>query len=326
MLSIEMSSNELLVRNFEAMRIAICTVATRDYITGAEILFGSLRLFNNLTAYDLICFTDVKESDRPNMLQGVRLIPLSEKLQSMPTSSNVPRFHLTLQKFQAIKLLEEEKFDFVVLIDSDIMCSRKLPIDSLFESPAPLKGVLDYACEAHYGLELKVAQLEPRQVINTGFLVISRDLLSYVNYETIEHQLIPAGHSYDGGDQGYFNWIIQKFGIPVEHLNLNFNYALDINYPLVVSPPSMLHFTGGKPWLNHPKSRPSFFDRSLFSAALSITEMSISEFDRNDKVRARVIRNVSFGWMVRLLTVPLLRLASFIRVSRTSGRTKLLGD
>jgi lipopolysaccharide biosynthesis glycosyltransferase len=284
------------------MRVAVCTVATRDYVEGAELLFGSLGLFNDLRDMDLVCFTDLNDSEKSRALSRVRFIPLINRSQHLTTSTVVPRFSKTLYKLQAVELLEAGEYDFVVLMDSDMLCTGLLNREELFSSNAPLKAVLDYGCRVYYRDEIEASSLDLSKIINTGFLVLGKKLLEYTSYDSLMSYLEREGSSYDGSDQGYMNWYIQKLDIPFETLDVTMNYALDPYYPFRFSVPKIIHFTGAKPWLHGGVAESSFEDRLFYKAAKRVTEGLTGEFRIFGLmgVRMRIRRDIVIGWLIRM--------------------------
>ena len=161
----------------------------------------------------------------------------------------VPRFKVTLFKMYALKFLEESKYDRVVFLDSDLMCLSSL---EFLLNPELAKyqflAARDFASIIYFSEEIKKLELEPEEIFNTGCFILNRSILDVINFEKLILEISNTQNSYDGSDQGYWNYIVQKFEVSFFELPTKFNYPLDVNYPLLFLPPVILHFTGEKPW------------------------------------------------------------------------------
>lgn len=100
----------------------------------------------------------------------------------------------------------------------------------------------------YYSREISELHLDPDKIFNTGCFVINRSILDVLTYDELISTVTNSAKSYDGGDQGYLNFIVQNSSLNLGKLPLRFNYPLDTNYPYVWRPPSLIHFSGEKPW------------------------------------------------------------------------------
>jgi hypothetical protein len=114
----------------------------------------------------------------------------------------------------------------------------------------------------YYGDSIKNLGLEPRKMFNTGCFILNRSILKSLSYEKLISEVSNSDHSYDGSDQGYLNYLVQKLEISYGELPLHVNYPLDVYYPLVLRPPALVHFTGAKPW-NDYKNAP-MWDKKIY--------------------------------------------------------------
>ena len=234
-------------------KIAIATVATTDYIKGAQILFGSLKMFNDLEGVDLICFTDQNASSKPEALSIIRYVSL-DKLPTAETSQLTTRFKFTLHKFQVFQFLEDTDYDQILFIDSDILITGKIRhLFSASLNDPPISAAIDFAYQNYYKQSLNGLGLLFENIFNTGFFILNRDILLHIPYKRILNLIYSEAKSYDGGDQGYLNWLIYHLEIPIKTLDITYNFPLDPNYPLRLTLPKVIHFTGTKPWLGRSK-------------------------------------------------------------------------
>jgi lipopolysaccharide biosynthesis glycosyltransferase len=235
------------------LKIAIATLATNDYLPGAHALFKSLQTFNDLTAIDLICFSNEIDSIKASTMPEVSFIPLLE-MPLFETNKKVTRFAFTLYKFQIFQFIESSDYDRVIFIDSDIFCAGS--IELLFQekySSYPLWAVRDFACGTYYSDQIENVSLNASRIINSGLLLINREFTRQLTYVDLIKILRTEGVSYDGGDQGYLNWLISRKGISIGRLDPSMNYPLDPHWPRRLTPPALIHFTGKKPWEGSPR-------------------------------------------------------------------------
>lgn len=229
------------------MRIALATVATRDYLPGAVALFESYSALSETEGVQFVCLTDSEDFKFPSHLQ-VKCVPFSANGVTLQTSKTVPRFSNTVRKLEAFRFLEISDFDTLFLIDSDIVFTRSVDLQGLAMQAEPIGAVRDFACEKYYSRELESVGLAADRIINTGFLLIRDSFSNLFTANQLMRQILESGKSYDGGDQGYLNWFLQQNGIAVRFLSPDLNRPLDVFYPLTLRPPSVVHFTGLKPW------------------------------------------------------------------------------
>lgn len=284
------------------MKIAIVTLATRDYFPGAKALFDSIQYRHSQEDLKYYLFSNDPFASEffKDLIDGV--ISTSQEFDDVLFNSNVPRFRITLLKLYSIRFLEESDFDRVIFLDSDLMCVGD--ISQLFEaglSEFQILAVRDYACLSYYSPEIISAGLEPELIFNTGCLILNRSLLDSCSFSEFVLKLLPSATSYDGGDQGYLNFICQAKNLQLHLLSLRFNYPLDSNYPLIPIKPALIHFSGDKPWVVTPQSPP--WDKSLYRYYRFQSRSRRSAYIRY------VIGDyfVSALWIMRLLHLTLYR-------------------
>jgi Glycosyl transferase family 8 len=245
------------------MRIAVVTLSTADYFPGTKKLFTSLKLKSKLD--DVACILFSNEPHAKNYFGALfdEIVSLPPVPSGIPASLVVPRFVVTLHKLYALAFLEGSNFDRVIFLDSDIMCLAS--IDFLFDSELNQHHFLaarDFACYKYYPLEISTIGLDPLRIFNSGCFILNRSILNVLNYKNLISAISTTAKSYDGGDQGYLNFIVQNSDIIFGELPIRFNYPLDTNYPLLWWPPTLVHFSGEKPW-NVQSQIPSW-DRAIY--------------------------------------------------------------
>jgi lipopolysaccharide biosynthesis glycosyltransferase len=245
------------------MRTAIVTLATKDYLVGMSNLYLSLQSFDHdLTSIDFVCISDCQKEFEfvgNKVIKYENLVDLS-KLGNLELSD---RFSITIHKFQIFDMLQKYKYDRLIFLDSDILCVST--ITSLLESNfqcEPFLAVKDYSCGRYYGEAINEIGLNIDFIFNTGLLVLNKQILEFLDFTTISRILELDAISYDGGDQGLFNYIFQKLKIPVTFLPVSYNDALDFNYPISFTFPKLVHFTGPKPWISENKIK--FYDKRYY--------------------------------------------------------------
>lgn len=283
------------------MKIAIVTLATRDYFPGAKALFDSIQFRHGQENLKYFLFSNDPSASEyfEGSINGV--IGTSQEFDEVLFNSNVPRFKITLLKLYSIRFLEESDFDRVIFLDSDLMCVGD--ISPLFDpslSKFQLMGVRDFACLSYYSLEITDAGLEPEIIFNTGCLVLNRSLFDSFTFQEFVFDIMPSATSYDGGDQGYLNFVCQTKNLQLHLLPLRFNFPLDSNYPSNFAKPALIHFSGDKPWFSAPKSPP--WDKGLYRyyRFQSRSLPGIIKYVLGDYL-------VSILWIVRLLHLTFYR-------------------
>ena len=245
------------------MRTAIVTLSSVDYFIGASRLIKSIKIRTHSADVKYILFTnDAKAREYFGDLfhEIVLLTPLPVNIKA---SSTIPRFQFTLNKLYALAFLENSSFDRIIFVDSDILCLYS--IDFLLKpelNAYQFLAVRDHACAKYYPLEISRLGLNSLNIFNTGCFVINRSILNVINYNDLISKVSKVTKSYDGGDQGYLNFLIQNSNIIFGELPLRYNYPLDINYPIIWQPPSLVHFAGVKPWNFESAVAP--WDKSIF--------------------------------------------------------------
>ena len=231
------------------MRTAFITLATKDYFPGAKKLFASINELTKSKDFDCFLFSNDPDADVffGSLVKEVIKMPIIK--DEVKFNPEVPRFKVTLFKMYALKFLEESKYDRVVFLDSDLMCLSSL---EFLLNPELAKyqflAARDFASIIYFSEEIKKLELEPEEIFNTGCFILNRSILDVINFEKLILEISNTQNSYDGSDQGYWNYIVQKFEVSFFELPTKFNYPLDVNYPLLFLPPVILHFTGEKPW------------------------------------------------------------------------------
>jgi lipopolysaccharide biosynthesis glycosyltransferase len=232
------------------MKVVFCTLASKDYFAGAERLFKSIRHHWKSDDLEFILFTDdVCVSDT---VEGLfqRIIQIPNGSDGLISSETNPRLKFTLHKLSILNFFENNRsIDRLVFFDSDLLCTANL--DYLLQpelNKFDFLAVRDFACEEYYYSEISKLGLDSKKIINSGVFILNRSLLRTLNSAIIDDVTSSSGKSYDGGDQGFFNYVIQNSHVKLGLLPLRFNYPLDPHYPFVARPPSLIHFTGQKPW------------------------------------------------------------------------------
>jgi lipopolysaccharide biosynthesis glycosyltransferase len=237
------------------MKTAIVSLATHDYLYGAETLFFTLKKHNDLNGIDLYCITD--PAGPPSVLLsrlGVKPVTYSGNLEGIQTSESVPHFKETTKKFLPFRFHEVGDYDRVLFFDADMIIRGSIaPLLSEQMDAKCFWAARDHGC-LHYRAEgLKRAGLDPERTINSGVLVINRPMLSAGTFEHLVHGSMTDLISYDGSDQGYLNAYLKVFAIDFGLLDVRYNYALDAYYPpIAASDIVTVHFTGTKPWRAQP--------------------------------------------------------------------------
>ena len=245
------------------MRIAFITLASKDYFPGAQKLFQTIKSHTNPDHFQSVLLTTEIDASLffGSLFDEIRTLPtLSEKLAS---SEQVARFRFTLHKLYVLKFLEDSDFDRVVFFDSDLMCMSDLEyLLSPDLNSFDFLAVRDFACNKYYSQEISILGLDSGKIFNSGCFILNRSILDSLNYFDLISSISGSDKSYDGGDQGYFNFVIQNSEVKLGILPLRFNYPLDVNYPYVWIPPILVHFSGEKPWgskLQIPKGDLQFY-------------------------------------------------------------------
>ncbi len=231
------------------MRTAFITLATKDYFLGAKKLFISINELTKSKDFDCFLFSNDPEATVffGSLVKEVVKMPIIK--DDVKFNPEVPRFKVTLFKMYALKFLEESEYDRVVFLDSDLMCLSSL--EFLLKPDLASYQFLaarDFASIIYFREEINNLELDPKEIFNTGCFVINRTILDVLNYEKLILEISNTQNSYDGSDQGYWNYIVQRFKVSFFELPIKFNYPLDVNYPLLFLPPVIVHFTGEKPW------------------------------------------------------------------------------
>lgn len=258
------------------MRIALVTVASKDYFPGAKELFQSVKLHTQSTDFKTVLFTD--ESDTKeyfgDLFDEVRELPKST--DQIVSSATVPRFKFTLHKLYIFEFLRQSNYDRIIFFDSDLLCLSG--IDYLLKPQLNAFNFLaarDFACDKYYSREISELHLDPHKIFNTGLFVINRSILDVLTYDELISTITNSAKSYDGGDQGYLNFVVQNSSLNFGRLPLRFNYPLDTNYPYVWWPPSLIHFSGEKPWSSGAQI-PSW-DVPIFDFGIRLIETEVTD-------------------------------------------------
>lgn len=246
------------------MRIAFVTIASEDYFPGAMRLFESIHKHTNSNRFSSILFSNNSEAVAyfGELFNEIFLLPeLPEELRS---NTSVARFRFTLHKLYILEFLKKSNFDRIVFFDCDLLCCFNLNyLLELDLNKYHFLAVRDFACTNYYSQEIEELGLDSERIFNTGCFILNRKILDVLSYQDLITEISNSTKSYDGGDQGYFNFIIQNSNAKLGTLPLRFNYPLDANYPLLWWPPSLVHFSGIKPWSTEIPS-PNY-DKSIFS-------------------------------------------------------------
>jgi lipopolysaccharide biosynthesis glycosyltransferase len=238
------------------MRVAFVTMASEDYFPGAIKLFSSIKLQNPTLEFESILLSNepANNSEISDLFDEIVILP--KKRIRLAHSELVPRFQFTLNKLYVLDYFEKSSFDRLVFFDADLLCTSPL---TSFLSPKLNKfdflAVRDFASMNYYSDKISFLGLDSNRIFNSGCFVLNRSILDAISYSDLIRIAEKSNYSYDGGDQGYFNYALQNSTVRFGRLSLRFNYPLDINYPWTLNPPSLIHFSGEKPWLsshNHP--------------------------------------------------------------------------
>ena len=244
------------------MKIAVVTVATSSYLPGARALFASLRSNTQIPQnVSLVCLAVDFSEDYILEALGVQVIKLPTINANIQSSSEVKRYAFTLNKFEIFRILEKDKIDRIIYLDSDILCLK--PIYELFYNfnEFPIYVAKDYGTKYLYRNEIKRQDLDARRLFNSGVIIINKSFLNFTNCQEILYLCSKTLKSYDGGDQGYLHSLIKHKSIPVGQLKLKYNYTTSLFWPIKLRPPILLHFLGVKPWQD---GNPASFDLYLF--------------------------------------------------------------
>ena len=245
------------------MRAAFITLASDDYFLGAQQLFQSIKLKTKVREYKCILLSNEEHAQEffGDLFDEIQRFPAISV--EVPSSLVVPRFEFTLNKLYALAYLEQSGFDRVIFLDSDLMCLSNL--DFLLHSDLndyQILAVLDLACERYYPIEISNLGLNPSKIFNTGCFILNKSILDTLDYKNLITKVTTSVKSYDGSDQGYWNFVVQNSEVKFGELPLRFNYPLDMNYPLIWRPPALVHFTGAKPW-NFASHNP-YWDKAIY--------------------------------------------------------------
>lgn len=225
------------------------TLASKDYFPGAKKLFESIKEHTKSEDYSCILISDEPSSRDYFGSLFDEIVDLPVLADSIFSSENVPRFRFTLHKLYVLDFLDSSHFDRVVFFDSDLMCLSNL--DYLLEpelNDFDLLAVRDFACNKYYSTEIAQLNLDSSLIFNSGCFILNRRILTTLNYKDLTSLVSNSDVSYDGGDQGYFNYVVQNSNLTFGQLPLKFNYPLDTNYPRIWRSPALVHFSGSKPW------------------------------------------------------------------------------
>jgi lipopolysaccharide biosynthesis glycosyltransferase len=245
------------------VKIAIVTLATKDYLIGMHNLFLSLQNLNrNFAEIEFFCISDCQNEFEFVGNRPIRYVDLF-KFENLGNLGLSDRFSITIHKLQIFDILQKSDFDRLIFLDSDILCVSKITslLESQFHNEYFL-AVRDYSCGKYYGERINMIGLNENLIFNTGLLVLNKNILELLNFEKIIRILESDVISYDGGDQGLLNYIFQKLTIPVTFLPGTYNDALDFNYPVSFAFPKLIHFTGPKPWKSQNKNR--YYDKNYY--------------------------------------------------------------
>jgi len=230
------------------MKVAVVTLATPDYVTGALNLFRSIRMNVSMNYKSVLLIPDTSIMlIRDETIHQTISVP--SHLFPIFSESPTPRFNVTLLKLFLIKFFEESDFDRIIFFDSDMLCVGN--IDYLFGvelNDYDMAAVRDFACYKYYKNNIDRLRLSASEIINSGCLVINRSVLNRISFFEMLPLLQVEDLSYDRGDQGYWNYFVRYFNISVSLIDIQFNYPLDVNSPLKLSLPKIIHYTGHKPW------------------------------------------------------------------------------
>ena len=230
------------------MRTAIVTLATNDYIIGAENLFYSIYKNIDERNIDFYYATDVETKSALMSKIGAKNIILNENYSKINTDQKT--FKEVSKKFFAFKMFEYGDYDRVIFFDSDMLCNGNINFMFSHElNEYPFWAARDYGCIHYYPEQHKKAELVFEKTFNSGSFIINRSILNKEFFEKLKYQCENELFSYDSGDQGYLNSFFIKNKMEIGLYDINFNYALDTNYPkrdfddIVI-----IHYTGKKPW------------------------------------------------------------------------------
>lgn len=216
------------------MQTAIVVLATDEkHLLGTEVLFHSLKKYGNFPPNITLI---VMGQESCNFAEAVPITIDYSWIPSVNTYGHT-RIKQTINKFFALTL----PFDKIILLDADIMCVgdcsylwfKETDSFSIYAAP-------DTASKLQYDL----MGLDGENIFSSGTSIHNRP-----NECDIVQQIKDGNcHSYDGGDQGYFNYYYQKikpnqWGI----LPSEYNQCLDKNMPQIEDK-RLIHFTGAKPW------------------------------------------------------------------------------
>lgn len=280
------------------LKVAFVTLASEDYFPGAKRLVESVKQKTRGHEYEFLLLTDCNQASEyfGELFSQIEQVPLHQV--NLAASSKVPRFIFTQYKMYVLEILRSHDFDRIIFLDSDLLCLSTLAflLDQELNA-CDFLAVRDHASMKYYSSEITEIGLDVDEIFNSGMFIINRSFLRKLDYISLVEMVSDGLKSYDGGDQGYWNYAIQNSSVSFRHLPLRFNYPLDVNYPFKLFPPALVHFTGEKPWFN-PGIIP-VWDNSLYK----FWNLPNLEIVQKSFYRKLLFRNGSVPWLARVASL-----------------------
>ena len=204
-----------------------------EYVPGLEVLGRSLAETGTVAPRVAMVTRDVTQLARTRLAAEGWAIHEVEPIDNPATDLLMPRFAGVFTKLRVWELTQYRK---VVFLDADTIVLHN--IDELFERPS-LAAAPDFLLPDHF---------------NSGVMVLDP------SNETFASMLrrLPEVGSYDGGDQGFLNEIIDWYALPPAHRlpaaynTPQFIFQFVADHPLlrskILDAVKIVHYTVQKPW------------------------------------------------------------------------------
>jgi glycogenin glucosyltransferase len=204
-----------------------------DYLPGIETLGRSLVETGTSVPRVAMVTHDVSSAARARLEGSGWSVREVESIGNPRADRLMPRFANVFTKLRAWSLVE---FDKLVFLDADTVVLRN--VDDLFDRPA-LAAAPDFLLPDRF---------------NSGVMVLRPSQ----QYLEMMLERLPELGSYDGGDQGFLNELIDWYSLPTEHRlpaaynTHQFIFQFIAAHPLLrerlLDEVKIVHYTVQKPW------------------------------------------------------------------------------